>query len=127
MSTKRMISQSAMDIRLDQACTAPKSADAHQKKILIVLLENFIVLDPTRMPTMTITASSRRCVRWRAPLCQRSTTAGKRPSGGEIRAFVRRLVDAIRAHWPAARPQSLCAPEVLNWCRANRVDWIFGP
>ena len=66
---------------------------------------------------------------------------GKRPGGVEIRAFVRRLIGAIRAHWPKveillrptgqarglkAHDSHYAAPEVFDWCRANRVDWIFG-
>ncbi len=56
---------------------------------------------------------------------------GKRPSGHEIRAFVRRLVGAIRANWPNVaillRADShYAAPEVFDWCRANRVDWVLG-
>jgi hypothetical protein len=56
---------------------------------------------------------------------------GKRPSGVEIRGFVRRLVGAIRAHWPKVEvllraDSHYAAPEVFDWCRANRVDWIFG-
>jgi hypothetical protein len=56
---------------------------------------------------------------------------GKRPSGVEIRGFVRRLVGAIRAHWPGVEillrgDGHYAAPEVFDWCRANRVDWIFG-
>jgi hypothetical protein len=56
---------------------------------------------------------------------------GKRPSGREIRAFVRRLVRAIRANWPKVaillRADShYAAPEVFDWCRANGVDWILG-
>jgi len=56
---------------------------------------------------------------------------GKRPSGVEIRGFVRRIVGAIRAHWPGVgillRADShYAAPEVFDWCRANRVDWVFG-
>jgi len=56
---------------------------------------------------------------------------GKRPSGVEIRSFVRRLVGAIRSHWPRVaillRADShYAAPEVFDWCRANRVDWLFG-
>ena len=55
----------------------------------------------------------------------------KRPSGHEIRAFVRRLVGAIRANWPKVaillRADShYAAPEVFDWCRANRVDWVLG-
>jgi len=56
---------------------------------------------------------------------------GKRPSGVEIRGFVRRFVGAIRAHWPKVEillraDSHYAAPEVFEWCRANRVDWIFG-
>jgi hypothetical protein len=56
---------------------------------------------------------------------------GKRPSGVEIGGFVRRLVGAIRAHWPKVEillraDSHYAAPEVFDWCRANRVDWIFG-
>ena len=56
---------------------------------------------------------------------------GKRPSGVEIRGFVRRLVGAIRAHWPKVEillraDSHYAAPEVFDWCRANRIDWIFG-
>jgi hypothetical protein len=56
---------------------------------------------------------------------------GKRPSGVEIRAFLRRLVGAIRANWPKVEillraDSHYTAPEVLDWCRANRVDWVLG-
>jgi hypothetical protein len=56
---------------------------------------------------------------------------GKRPGGVEIRSFVRRLVAAIRAHWPKVEillraDSHYSAPEVFDWCRANRVDWLFG-
>jgi hypothetical protein len=56
---------------------------------------------------------------------------GKRPSGVEIRSFVRRLVAAIRGHWPKVEillraDSHYAAPEVFDWCRANRVDWLFG-
>jgi Transposase DDE domain group 1 len=55
----------------------------------------------------------------------------KRPKGTDIRAFLRRLVRAIRANWPNTaillRAASHdCGPEVLAWCRANGVDFIFG-
>src|SRR3954454_3405004 len=55
----------------------------------------------------------------------------KRPKGTDIRALLRRLLRAIRANWPATaillRADShYCGPEVLDWCRANRVDFIFG-
>ena len=56
---------------------------------------------------------------------------GKRPSGVEIRGFVRRLIGAIRTHWPKIEfllcaDSHYAAPEVSDWCRANRVDWVFG-
>ena len=55
----------------------------------------------------------------------------KRPTGVELRCFLRRLVKEIRRHWPRVdillRADShYCAPEVLEFCRAARVDFIFG-
>jgi hypothetical protein len=56
---------------------------------------------------------------------------GKRPGGREIRAFLRRLIGAIRANWLRVEillraDSHYTAPEVLDWCRANRVDWVLG-
>jgi hypothetical protein len=55
----------------------------------------------------------------------------KRPGGKEIRPFLRRLLRAIRANWPRVQillrgDSHYCCPEVLNWCRANGVDYILG-
>jgi DDE family transposase len=55
----------------------------------------------------------------------------KRPKGTEIRAFLRRLVRAIRANWPDTKillraDSHYCCPEVLDWCRANGLDYILG-
>ena len=55
----------------------------------------------------------------------------KRPGGKEIRAFLRRLLHAIRANWPRTEillrgDSHYCAPEILDWCRANGVDYILG-
>jgi hypothetical protein len=55
----------------------------------------------------------------------------KRPKGVEIRAFLRRLIRAIRANWPQVailvRADSHYAcPEVLDWCEANGLDYLFG-
>ena len=55
----------------------------------------------------------------------------KRPGGIEIRAFLRRLPRAIRANWPNTRipprgDSHYCCPEVLDWRRANGVDYILG-
>ncbi len=52
----------------------------------------------------------------------------KRPSGREVRAFLRRLVRQLRANWPRVEvllraDSHYCAPEVLRWCRANKVDY----
>lgn len=55
----------------------------------------------------------------------------KRPAGKEIRAFLRRLLRAIRANWPNTEillraDSHYCCPEVLDWCRANHLDYIVG-
>jgi hypothetical protein len=55
----------------------------------------------------------------------------KRPKGTEIRAFLRRLLRAIRANWPKTKimlraDSHYCCPEVLDWCRANGLDYILG-
>ena len=55
----------------------------------------------------------------------------KRPGGKEIRAFLRRLLRAIRANWPKTEillrgDSHYCTPEVLDWCRANGLDFILG-
>ena len=55
----------------------------------------------------------------------------KRPSGKEVRAFLRRLLRAIRANWPKTEillraDSHYCSPEVLDWCRANGLDYILG-
>ncbi|MER9178128.1 IS1380 family transposase, partial [Mesorhizobium sp. M0955] len=55
----------------------------------------------------------------------------KRPSGAEIRPHLHRLVRAIRINWPNIRillrgDSHYCNPQVIDWCRANDVDFIFG-
>ena len=55
----------------------------------------------------------------------------KRPKGVEIRAFLRRLVRAIRAHWPNVQillraDSHYACPEVLDWCEANGLDYVLG-
>jgi hypothetical protein len=55
----------------------------------------------------------------------------KRPKGVEIRAFLRRLIRAIRSHWPQVailvRADSHYAcPEVLDWCEATGIDYVLG-
>lgn len=55
----------------------------------------------------------------------------KRPGGAEIRAHLRRLVRAIRVNWPNTRilirgDSHYCGPLVIDWCRANGIDFILG-
>src|SRR5450432_660540 len=55
----------------------------------------------------------------------------KRPGGKEIKAFLRRLLRAIRANWPKTEillraDSHYCGPAVLDWCRANGLDYILG-
>src|SRR4051794_6218631 len=55
----------------------------------------------------------------------------KRPTGAEARAFLRRLVREIRSHWPRVEiliraDSHYCAPEVLDVCRAERLDFVLG-
>lgn len=55
----------------------------------------------------------------------------RRPTGAEARAFLRRLVREIRSHWPRVEiliraDSHYCAPEVLEFCRAARVDFLLG-
>ena len=56
---------------------------------------------------------------------------GKTPTGREIRGHVRRLVRRIRNHWPSTRltlrgDGHYGRPEVMAWCEANAVNYIFG-
>jgi hypothetical protein len=55
----------------------------------------------------------------------------RRPSGREARAFLRRLVREIRAHWPRVEiliraDSHYCAPEVLDFCRAEGLHFVLG-
>jgi hypothetical protein len=55
----------------------------------------------------------------------------KRPKGREITAHLRRLIRAIRSHWPRVEilirgDGHYCAPEVLDLCRAKGVYFILG-
>jgi Transposase DDE domain group 1 len=56
---------------------------------------------------------------------------GKTPSGAEILDRLRRLVRRIRLHWPNTRltirgDSHYARPEVMAWCEANGLDYIFG-
>lgn len=55
----------------------------------------------------------------------------QRPSGREIVMLLRRLIGRLRANWPRIEillrgDSHYCAPEVLRFCRANRVDFVLG-
>jgi hypothetical protein len=55
----------------------------------------------------------------------------RRPTGAEARGFLRRLVAEIRRHWPRVEiliraDSHYCAPEVLDFCRAARIDFLLG-
>ena len=55
----------------------------------------------------------------------------KRPGGKEIRSFLRRLLRAIRDHWPKTEivlraDSHYCCPEVLDFCRAEGLGYILG-
>lgn len=55
----------------------------------------------------------------------------KRPSGREARAFLRRLVRVLRGHWPRVEiliraDSHYCAPQVLDFCRAEGLDFMLG-
>jgi Transposase DDE domain group 1 len=55
----------------------------------------------------------------------------KRPKGREIAAHLRRLIREIRSHWPRVEillrgDGHYCAPEALDLCRAQGVDFVFG-
>src|SRR3954469_250132 len=82
-------------------------------------------------PIMTSTGSSRSSSDGEGRFVTAVLRPAKRPKGTDIRALLRRLLRAIRANWPNTaillRADShYCGPEVLDWCRANRVDFIFG-
>jgi hypothetical protein len=56
---------------------------------------------------------------------------GKTPSGVEVRGHLRRLVRRIRHHWSTTKitirgDGHYCRPEVMDWCEANGVDYVFG-
>jgi hypothetical protein len=56
---------------------------------------------------------------------------GKTPSGHEVRRHISRLVRRIRRHWPYTRLRirgdgHYGRPEVMTWCEANTVNYIFG-
>src|SRR6476469_2324933 len=56
---------------------------------------------------------------------------GKTPSGREVRGHLRRLIRAIRRHWPNTAitirgDGHYGRPEVMDWCEDNGVAYVFG-
>jgi hypothetical protein len=56
---------------------------------------------------------------------------GKTPSGQEIRGHLRRLVRAIRRHWPRTHitirgDSHYGRPEVMDFCDEQGIDFVFG-
>jgi Transposase DDE domain group 1 len=56
---------------------------------------------------------------------------GTTPSGEEVRGHLRRMVRRIRMQWPDTRltlrgDSHYGRPEVMAWCEANGIDYIFG-
>ena len=56
---------------------------------------------------------------------------GKTPSGPEIRGHLRRLVRAIRRHWPDTHitirgDSHYGRPEVMDFCDEQGIDFVFG-
>jgi len=54
-----------------------------------------------------------------------------RPTGRQIVAWLRRLIAALRANWPRVEillraDSHYCTPEVLRFCRAERLDYVLG-
>ena len=54
-----------------------------------------------------------------------------RPTGRQIVAWLRRLIAALRANWPRVEillraDSHYCTPEVLRFCRAERLDYALG-
>ena len=55
----------------------------------------------------------------------------KTESGFEVRAHLRRIVRHIRQRWTSTRNTfrgdgHYARPEAMEWCEANRVDYVFG-
>lgn len=57
--------------------------------------------------------------------------SGKRPTGKEIRGHLRRIIRTIRGNWPHVAillraDGHYATPEVVSWCRQEKVDFILG-
>jgi Transposase DDE domain group 1 len=63
-------------------------------------------------------------------LCARLRPSNIDPSAGS-RKEIERIVGKIRAHWPEVKivlrgDSGFCREELMAWCEANQVDYVFG-
>src|SRR5438477_3004058 len=63
-------------------------------------------------------------------LCARLRPSNIDPSAGSQKE-IERIVKRIRARWPEAKlvlrgDSGFCREELMAWCEANRVDYVFG-
>jgi hypothetical protein len=63
-------------------------------------------------------------------LCARLRPSNIDPSAGS-RKEIERIVDRIRAKWPQVKivlrgDSGFCREELMAWCEANHVDYVFG-
>jgi hypothetical protein len=82
-------------------------------------------------PIARNTASSRSSCSTATGVSYRRSSPARRLSGKEVRPFLRRLLRAFRANWPRTEillrgDSHYCSPQVLDWCRAEGLDFIFG-
>jgi hypothetical protein len=63
-------------------------------------------------------------------LCARLRESNRDAAAGSL-AEIQRIVAWIRAAWPQVRiifrgDSGFCRDELMSWCEANRVDYVFG-
>jgi hypothetical protein len=63
-------------------------------------------------------------------LCARLRTANQDASAGSVEE-VSRIVEQLRQRWPQVKivlraDSGFCREELMAWCEANRVDYLFG-
>jgi hypothetical protein len=63
-------------------------------------------------------------------LCARLRQSNSDAAAGAL-AEIRRIVEQIRAAWPEVKiilrgDSGFCRNELMSWCEANRVDYVFG-
>jgi len=63
-------------------------------------------------------------------LCARLRPANQDAAAGAVEE-VRRIVAQLRASWPGVKivlraDSGFCREELMAWCKANRVDYVFG-